>query len=157
MAAWRGVGDGSTAPDGSNELDFKLVAMAHDHLPLLGPVFGVQSQPLVSQYTKPESAMNDDQRLRNHENRPWVRSRPVKAMFCPPEYADLETIAEGWGVPVSTAMLWAIVVGELARWRRQAPEYGKNGIAIASAITVLRLKSLEDGSDTTAVDTLEED
>ena len=77
-------------------------------------------------------------------------------MFCPPEYADLETIAEGWGVPVSTAT-WAIVIGELARWRRQAPEYGKNGIAIASAITVLRLKSLGAESDTTAVDPLEED
>ena len=36
MAAWRGVGDGSTAPDGSNELDFKFVAMAYEHLLSLG-------------------------------------------------------------------------------------------------------------------------
>ncbi len=77
-------------------------------------------------------------------------------MFCEPEYADLETIAEGWGVPVSTA-LWAIVVSELAKWRGQAPELGKRGIAIAAAITVLRLKSLEAESDTTAADALEED
>ena len=93
--------------------------------------------------------MNDDRKQPRYKNRPWVRSRHVKAMFCPPEYADLETIAEAWGVPVSTAM-WAIVASQLAKWRRQAPEYGKHGIAIAAATTVLRLKGLEDDSDTTA-------
>ncbi len=76
-------------------------------------------------------------------------------MICPPEYADLETIAEGWGVPVSSAM-WAIVASELARWRRPAPEYGKHGIAIAAATTVLRLKGLEAESDITAGGELEE-
>ena len=100
--------------------------------------------------------MNDDWKQPRYKNRPWVRSRPVKAMFCPPEYADLETIAEAWGVPVSTAM-WAIVASQLAKWRRQAPEYGKHGIAIAAATTVLRLRGLEADSDTTAVDALEED
>ena len=99
--------------------------------------------------------MNDDWKRPGYKNRRWIRSRPVKAMFSPPEYADLETIARGWGVPVSTA-LWAIVVSQLAKWRGQAPELGKHGIAIASAITVLRLTSLEAESDSTAVDTLEE-
>jgi hypothetical protein len=72
----------------------------------------------------------------------------VKTMFRPPEYADLETIAEGWGVPIATAV-WAIVVSELARWRSMPPEYGKQGIAIAAATTVLRLRGSEAGSDTT--------
>ncbi len=35
---------------------------------------------------------------------------------------------------------WAIVADQLARWRRQAPELGKHGLAIAAAVTVLRLK-----------------
>ena len=56
-------------------------------------------------------------------DRDWVRSVPVKAMFRPPEADDLDTIAEGWGVPVATAV-WAIVVEQLARWRRQAPDLG---------------------------------
>ena len=75
------------------------------------------------------------------ERRGWIRSKPVKTMFRAPEYADLETIAEGWGVPVATAV-WAIVVGELARWRREEPNYGDAGLAIAAAATVLRLRSL---------------
>jgi len=50
---------------------------------------------------------------------------------------DLETIAEGWGVPVATAV-WAIVVEQLARWRRQAPDLGPHGLAIAAAATVLQ-------------------
>ena len=74
-----------------------------------------------------------------HWERPWVRSVPVKSMFRPPEYTDLEAIAEAWGVPVATAT-WAIVAEQLARWRRQAPELGKHGLAIAAAVTVLRLK-----------------
>ncbi len=77
-------------------------------------------------------------------------------MFCAPEYADLGTIAKAWGVPVSTA-LWAIVASQLAKWRRQAPEYGKHGIAIGAATTVLRLKDLKAESDITAVGALEED
>ncbi len=35
-------------------------------------------------------------------------------MFRPPEANDLETIAEGWGVPVATAV-WAIVAEQLTR------------------------------------------
>ena len=70
-------------------------------------------------------------------DRDWVRSVPVKAMFRPPEADDLKTIAEGWGVPVATAV-WAIVVEQLARWRRQAPDLGPHGLAIAAAATVLQ-------------------
>ena len=117
-----------TPPDGSNELDFKLVARAHEQLLCFGPVFVDELQRLLSQHTRANARMNDDRKLPKYENRSWVRSRPVKAMFCPPEYADLETIAEGWGVPVSTAM-WALVVGELARWRRQAPDRDRVGAA----------------------------
>ena len=70
-------------------------------------------------------------------DRDWVRSVPIKAMFRPPEADDLDTIAKGWGVPVATAV-WAIVVEQLARWRRQAPELGPQGLAIAAAATVLQ-------------------
>ena len=73
------------------------------------------------------------------EERGWTRCRPVKAMFRPPEHDDLQAIAAAWGVPVATA-LWAIVVGELARYRRQAPELGDHGLAIAAASRVLRQK-----------------
>jgi hypothetical protein len=72
-------------------------------------------------------------------DRDWVRSVPVKAMFRPPEADDLDTIAEGWGVPVATAV-WAIVVEQLARWRRQAPDLGPHGLAIAAATTVLQMR-----------------
>jgi len=77
-------------------------------------------------------------------DRDWVRSVPVKAMFRPFEADDLDTIAEGWGVPVATAA-WAIIAEQLARWRRQAPELGPHGLAIASAITVLRMEDANVG------------
>ena len=72
--------------------------------------------------------------------RSTVEKEPVKAMFRPPEYADLEAIAEVWGVPLATAV-WAIVAGELARYRRRAPELGEHGLAIAAASRVLRQKA----------------
>ena len=73
------------------------------------------------------------------EERGWTRCRPVKSMFRPPEHDDLQRIAEAWGVPVATAV-WAIVAGELARYRRQAPELGGHGLAIAAATRVLHQK-----------------
>ena len=86
--------------------------------------------------------MNDDMENRSIRldvpDRDWVRSVPIKAMFRPPEADDLDTIAEGWGVPVATAV-WAIVVEQLARWRRQAPDLGPQGLAIAAAATVLQM------------------
>ena len=85
--------------------------------------------------------MNDDMENRSIRldvpDRDWVRSVPIKAMFRPPEADDLDTIAKGWGVPVATAV-WAIVVEQLARWRRQAPDLGPQGLAIAAAATVLQ-------------------
>ena len=83
--------------------------------------------------------MSFNQKKQRLEHRVWVRSQPVKSMFRPPEHDDLETIAEAWGVPVATAV-WAIVVDQLARWRREAPEYGKYGLAIVTATTVLCLR-----------------
>ena len=87
--------------------------------------------------------MNDDMENRSIRldvtDRDWVRSVPVKAMFRPPEADDLETIAEDWGVPVATAV-WAIIAEQLARWRRQAPDLGPHGLAIAAATTVLQMR-----------------
>jgi hypothetical protein len=77
------------------------------------------------------------------EERGWTRCRPIKSMFRPAEDDDLRTIAEAWGVPVATAV-WAIVVGELARYRRQAPELGEHGLAIAAAARVLHKKRNRD-------------
>jgi hypothetical protein len=65
---------------------------------------------------------------------------PVKSMFRPPEYEDLRVIAEGWRVPIATAV-WAIVVSQLGRWRREAPELGENGLVIAAGVAVLRMRS----------------
>ena len=69
--------------------------------------------------------------------RPWIRSRPIRAMFRSQEYADLQEIAEGWGVPPATAV-WAIVCDQLARWRHRAPELGPHGLAISAALVILR-------------------
>ncbi len=89
--------------------------------------------------------MSRDQHELHPERRAWVRTRPVKTLFRPPEHQDLQTIAEAWGVPVATAV-WAIVAGELARFRREAPNYGQAGLAIAAATTVLRLRGKEAAS-----------
>jgi hypothetical protein len=58
-------------------------------------------------------------------------------MFRPHEHVDLVAIAEIWGVPVATAV-WAIVVDQLARYRRQAPDLGEYGTAMAAGLTVTR-------------------
>jgi hypothetical protein len=71
------------------------------------------------------------------EDRYWVRSRGVRVMFRPGEYDDLCQIAEGWGVPLATA-IWGIVGDQLARIRKRAPELGEHGLAIAAASVVLR-------------------
>ncbi len=95
----------------------------------------------------------DPQRLLVKE-RGWTRCRPVKAMFRPPEHDDLQAIAAAWGVPVATAV-WAIVADQLARWRRQSPELGEHGLAIAAAMTVLREKANRDRSGSMLADTEE--
>ena len=90
---------------------------------------------MPAQSTEVEITMSDELNEHLPERRVWIRSRPVKTMFRPPEHEDLRTIAEAWGVPVATAV-WAIVAGELARWRREAPNYGEAGLAIAAAMSV---------------------
>ena len=71
--------------------------------------------------------------------RSWVRSVRIAPLFRPGEAADLKRIAEGWGVPVATAV-WAIVHDQLSRCRGREPEYGEAGITIATALQVLRLQ-----------------
>lgn len=71
------------------------------------------------------------------EDRYWVRSRGVRVMFRPDQHSDLCDIAEQWGVPVATA-IWGIVSDQLARFRKQAPNLGEHGLAIAAASVVLR-------------------
>ena len=53
-------------------------------------------------------------------------------MVRPGEKADLEAVAEGWGVPVGTAA-WAIVSEQLAKWRHEQPQLGAVGVARAAA------------------------
>ena len=75
-------------------------------------------------------------------------------MFRRDEHADLVAIAEGWGVPVATAM-WAIVVDQLARFRKRAPELGPHGLAIAAGLVVLRQSSDPERRGSAAADRLE--
>jgi hypothetical protein len=72
-----------------------------------------------------------------HTERYWVRSIPIRSMFRPGEHRDLQTISEVWGVPVAT-VVWAIVHGQLSRWRKRAPELGKHGLSIAAGLAVTR-------------------
>ena len=69
--------------------------------------------------------------------RSWVRSRPVRTMFRPQEIEDLREIASVWNVPVAT-VVWIIVVDQIARYRRRAPELGLHGLAIAAGLAVTR-------------------
>ena len=89
--------------------------------------------------------MTDQQRTcsrrQRARERDWVRSRPVRIMFRPGELADLRAIAKGWGVPVATAV-WAILHDQLARFRRQQPNLGPTGLAIAAALAVTRQNGL---------------
>ena len=71
------------------------------------------------------------------EDRFWVRSRGVRVTFRPDQHSDLCDLAEQWGVPLATA-IWAIVSDQLARFRKQAPNLGEHGLAIAAASVVLR-------------------
>jgi hypothetical protein len=58
-------------------------------------------------------------------------------MFRPGEHQELQMISDAWGVPIATAV-WAIVVDQLARYRRRAPDLGEHGMAIAAGLTVTR-------------------
>ena len=69
--------------------------------------------------------------------KPWVRSRPVRTMFRPEEIDDLIEISRVWGIPVAT-VVWTIAVDQIARWRRQAPNLGQHGLAIAGGLAVTR-------------------
>ncbi len=69
--------------------------------------------------------------------RPWIRTKPVRTMFRPREIMDLREIAQVWNVHVAT-VVWAIVVEQLARWRKRAPDLGQHGLAIAAGLAVTR-------------------
>lgn len=71
------------------------------------------------------------------EDRFWVRSRGIRVMFRPDEYDALCQLAEQWHVPVAT-VTWVIVSEQLSRFRKQAPNLGEHGLAIAAASVVLR-------------------
>ena len=60
------------------------------------------------------------------------RSEPVRLMLRPGEKADLDEVAEAWGVPVGTAG-WVIVSEQLAKWRHEQPQLGAVGVARAAA------------------------
>ena len=80
--------------------------------------------------------------------RDWVRSEGLRVSFRPGEMRDLQTIAKAWRVPVATAT-WAIVHERLAHWRRRSVELGEHGLAIASAVAVLRMDQRQ-ATDTNA-------
>ena len=82
-------------------------------------------------------------RLRRRSRDPdgWVRTERLRISFYPREMEYLEAIAEAWGVPVATAA-WAILHDQLARFRRQQPNLGPTGLAIAAALAVTRQNGL---------------
>ncbi len=65
------------------------------------------------------------------------RNNTFRVSFTIHDAADIQEIAEAWKVPPGVA-LWAIVTDRLAEWRNVEPRYGKNGLAIAAALQVLR-------------------
>ena len=65
-----------------------------------------------------------------------TRTETVRVSLRPSEYDDLATIAAGWDVRLATAA-WAILSTELARARREAPDLGGYGVAIAAGLRVL--------------------
>jgi hypothetical protein len=67
----------------------------------------------------------------------WRRTEPVRTTLRLAELEDLQTISTAWGVPVAT-VAWALIHDQLARCRRQAPELGEHGFAIAAGLRVLR-------------------
>lgn len=68
---------------------------------------------------------------------PWIRFVPVRTMFRPVEIGDLQEISRVWGLPVAT-FVWAIVVDQIARWRKGARDLGQHGLAIAAGLAVTR-------------------
>ncbi len=71
------------------------------------------------------------------------RDQPFRVAFTLADAADIRSIAAAWGVPPGVA-LWAIVVNQLRRWRRAAPDYGPHGLVIAAALRVLRQEWAEE-------------
>ncbi len=72
---------------------------------------------------------------RKPRSRSSVRSEPIRTMFRPGEAADLRAIARAWDVPLAS-VVWAIVHGELRRYRRAAPDHGQAALAAAAAYSV---------------------
>ena len=135
---YRGTEDGRRHP--AALLATRCVARERCRVP---PILGARFRDLrvkaIGPAPRHEVAVSGDRERPLIEERGWTRCRPIKSMFRPPEHDDLQAIAEGWGVPLATAV-WAIVVGELARYRREAPEFGAHGLTIAAAVRVLRMK-----------------
>ena len=64
------------------------------------------------------------------------RTIQVRSCLRPGEAADLEAVAEGWGVPIGTAA-WAIIAERLAEWRAVSPDLGRVGVVRAAASAAL--------------------
>ena len=69
------------------------------------------------------------------------RTESVRLMVRVGEYADLEAVAEGWGVPIATAA-WAIVSEQIAKWRGIQPDLGRDGVKIAAASHALVIRGI---------------
>ena len=61
----------------------------------------------------------------------------LRANFTQSDAEDIAAIAEGWGIPLGTA-LWAIVHSQLDRWRyKDWSDLGASGLKIAASLSVL--------------------
>ena len=70
------------------------------------------------------------------------RTESVRLMLRPGEAADLQAVADGWGVPIATAG-WAIVSEQIAKWRGVTPDLGRDGVKIAAASHALKMRGIE--------------
>ena len=71
-----------------------------------------------------------------------IRSCGVRVFLREGQYADLRTIAEGWGVPPATAA-YAMVVTFLAECRRNPVDLGPVGVKIAASSLMLTAQGLD--------------
>lgn len=78
------------------------------------------------------------------------RSVTVRIMVTEGDYADLESIAEGWNVPLSTAA-YAMVATELAASRSMALDLGQLGLQFSSSVRLLAAQRLVRDQQTPAL------
>ena len=84
-----------------------------------------------------------EQRVRGRVPLPLelIRSHGTRVYLQPGQYADLLTIAEGWGVPPATAA-YAMVATFLSGCRQRSLDLGPAGLKIAASSRILAAQGI---------------